>query len=287
VQTFSFLSADGTKLRGWRTGASGPPVVLSNGLGAPAEAWPGLCDADSGFDVVGWHHRGLGGSERPTDPTRIQVEQHAEDLRALMDTVGWPRALVVGWSIGVNVGFEVALGSPERVAGVLAVAGVPGGTFRALFGPTPLPRRWRPAAGLLAARALAHVGPAVRLVAGLLPPPATWGPDHGLGGSARRYAEASASALQAFAAHDWRWYADLVRAAEKHPPMDLSGLTCPVTMVGGSLDLLTSDEDMRRASRLVPDARSLTLVGSHYLPLEHPEVLLRELRRLADRATGP
>ena len=285
MQTFTFTSADGTRLRGWRNGASGRPVVLSNGLGAPAEAWPGISDADSGFDVVGWDHRGLGGSERPADPTRIRVEQHAEDVHALMDAVGMPRALVVGWSIGVNVGFEVALSSPERVAGVLAVAGVPGGTFHSLFGPTPLPRRWRPAAGLLAARALAHVGPGVRLVARLLPPPTAWGPDSGLGGPARRYAEASTSALQAFAAHDWRWYADLVRAAEKHAPMDLSGLTCPVTMIGGSLDLLASDQDMRTASRVVPGARCLTLLGSHYLPLEYPEVLRAELRSLADRAT--
>lgn len=285
METFTFSSADGTRLQGWRNGAHGPPVVLSNGLGAPAQAWPGIADAGSGFDVVGWHHRGLGGSERPADPTRIQVEQHAEDLRALMDAVGMPRALVVGWSIGVNVGFHVALSSPERVAGVLAVAGVPGGTFHSLFGPTPLPRRWRPAAGLLAARALTHVGPGVRLVARLLPPPTAWGPGSGLGRSARRYAESSTSALQAFAAHDWRWYAELVRAAERHGPMDLSGLTCPVTMVGGTFDLLASDKDMRRASRLVPDARYRTLPGSHYLPLEYPEVVRDELRRLADRAT--
>ena len=116
-------SPDGTRLRAWRTGA-GPHVVLSNGLGAPADAWPGLVTPDSGFDVLSWDHRGLGGSSRPADPARIRVEDHAEDLVAVMDAAGVERALLVGWSLGVGVAFEVALALPERVAGVLAVAGV-------------------------------------------------------------------------------------------------------------------------------------------------------------------
>jgi 3-oxoadipate enol-lactonase len=279
-------AADGTSLVGWRSGGTGLPVVMSNGLGAGPAAWPGLTDRGSGFDVVGWHHRGLGGSERPAELSRIRVEDHADDLLATMDAAGMGRALVVGWSIGVNVGFEVALRSPERVAGVLAVAGVPGGTFSALFGPTPLPRRLRLPVGLLAARGLAHVGPVVRLAARMLPP-AAGGPAGAPVLPAARRAEASVSALRAFAAHDWRWYSELVRAAEKHPPLDLSGLTCPVTLVGGRFDLVTSDRDMRRASRAIPGARYVSLPGSHYLPLEFPDVLRRQLAQLGRRAQWP
>ena len=62
-----------------------------------------------------------------------------------MDAYGVERAVVIGWSVGVNVAFEAALRAPERVAGVLAVAGVPGGTFEALL--HPLPRFLRPRAG--------------------------------------------------------------------------------------------------------------------------------------------
>ena len=100
---FRVVASDGTRLRAWRNGGSGPSVVLSNGLGAPPAAWPGIADRDSGFDVVGWSHRGLGGSERPEDPQRITVEHHADDLTRVMDHVGMERALVLGWSLGVNV----------------------------------------------------------------------------------------------------------------------------------------------------------------------------------------
>jgi len=89
-----------------------------------------------------------------------------------MDAARTDRAIIVGWSLGVNVAFEMALSHPERVAGVLAVAGVPGGTFSTLFPPLNLPRPVRRPVGLLGqgAKLLARVGPVVRFIEGGLPP---------------------------------------------------------------------------------------------------------------------
>ena len=87
---------DGTMLRAWTNGATGVPVVISNGLGASPTAWPALAAPDSGFRVVTWHHRGLGGSERPARPEAIRVEDFASDLGAVMASAGMERALVVG-----------------------------------------------------------------------------------------------------------------------------------------------------------------------------------------------
>jgi len=283
---FRVLSSDGTELRAWRNGGAGPAVVMSNGLGAPPEAWPGITNFGSGFDVVGWYHRGTGGSARPEDVSRIEVEDHAEDLCAVMDAAGMTRAVLVGWSLGVNVVFEVALRHPDRVAGLLAVAGVPGGTFSGLFAPLMLPRRLRRPAGLLGAKVLARVGPVVRLVAGDLPP-------HELLelaalqplGRRLRHSVAGVETLRAFSAHDWRWYSELVKAGEKHAPLDIAAVDCPVTFVAGRYDLLASSADMRAAHRLLLDSRFLELPGSHYLPLEFPEVLHRELSRLVDRSS--
>jgi hypothetical protein len=71
------VSRDGTALRSWSNNADGVPLVISNGLGAPPSAWPRLAETDCGFAAVSWWHRGLGGSERPDDPTRIHIEDHA------------------------------------------------------------------------------------------------------------------------------------------------------------------------------------------------------------------
>ena len=60
-------------------------------------------------------------------------------------------ATLVGWSLGVNVAFELALKDPTRVTGVLAVAGVPGGSFSSLFAPLGVPRPLRARMGTSAA----------------------------------------------------------------------------------------------------------------------------------------
>jgi len=91
--------------------------------------------------------------------------------------------------------------------------------------------------------------------------------------------------LRAFSAHDWQWYSELVKAGEKHAPLDIAAVDCPVTFVAGRYDLLASSADMRAAHRLLLDSRFLELPGSHYLPLEFPEVLHRELSRLVDRSS--
>ena len=105
------VSADGTSIRAWTNDPDetidGPTVVLCNGLGTNAWAWPAFLEPDCGVRVVSWNHRGVGGSERPADPWRVGVEEVVEDAVAVMDHFGVARAVTVGWSMGVNTMFEV------------------------------------------------------------------------------------------------------------------------------------------------------------------------------------
>ena len=153
-------AVDGTMLRAWTNDGTGIPVVISNGLGASPTAWPAIAAPDSGFRVVTWHHRGLGGSERPARAGAIRVEDFASDLGAVMASAGMEHALVVGWSFGVNAAFEFARRQPGRTAGLLAVAGVPGGSLGAMYGPDERsPRPLREPAGQISAQLLPVTGP--------------------------------------------------------------------------------------------------------------------------------
>ena len=113
------LSDDGTRLRGLdqrpRRLIDGPTVVLCNGLGTSPWAWPALLDPDCGVRVVSWNHRGTGGSERPSDPEHVGIEAFVEDALSVMDHFGVDRAVLMGWSMGVNTMFELAVHHPERV----------------------------------------------------------------------------------------------------------------------------------------------------------------------------
>ncbi|HMC70787.1 MAG TPA: alpha/beta hydrolase, partial [Mycobacteriales bacterium] len=86
-----------------------------------------------------------------------------------------------------------------------------------------------------------------------------------------------------FREHDFRWYFHLAVAAAEHHPMDVSFVKVPVTLVAGRYDVLTSMHDMVDAAAQIPHAELHLLPGSHFLPLEFPDELARELRLLAER----
>ncbi|MGY1821031.1 alpha/beta fold hydrolase [Geodermatophilus sp. SYSU D00079] len=276
-------SADGTVLRAWSNDQDGLPVLVCNGLGASPAAWADVLAPGSGFRVVGWDHRGLGGSERPADAARVRVEDHLADARAVLDAFDLPPALVVGWSLGVNVAFELALAEPQRVRGVLAVAGVPGGSSASLFGSLGVPRRLRPSAGRHGSRLLPVVGPLLPLVtAGLQ----QWQPLLAMAGADPAAPEATRLAgllevAHEFAGQDWSWFRHLAVAAADHAPLDLSPLDRPATFLAGRYDVLVDVADVRAAAAAVPGARYREYPASHFLPLERPDAVLDELRRLA------
>jgi 3-oxoadipate enol-lactonase len=276
-------SADGTGIRAWCNDAVGEPVLLCNGLGTPPAAWPRVVARDSGYRVVTWYQRGLGGSERPADRARVRVEDHADDARAVLDAFELRSPTVVGWSLGVNVAFELALEEPARVRAVLAVAGIPGGSYSSLFATYRVPRTLRAPMGRLGSRWLPVVGPLLPLVVASLPPWHDLLSPAAVRGPAREAAHPGPlrAVLHEFSRHDWPWYRHLALTLAEHAPLDVSRVRCPVTFLAGRYDSLVDVADVRAAARAVPGARIRELAGTHFLPLQYPEVMLEELRRLS------
>jgi 3-oxoadipate enol-lactonase len=280
----SVTSVDGTRLRAWDNDGHGVPVLISNGLGTPHHAWPDINRRTDTYRVMTWDHRGLGGSERPSDESRINISDHTDDLFAVMDSYGIDRSVVIGWSAGVNVAFEAALREPQRIAGVLAVAGVPGGTFEALL--HPLPGFLRPRAGRVGSHLMRYLGPVLNRLGDGLP----GSPEHGFDprvvgtlGLDVIHGQTLVKVLRRFAGHDWSWYSRLARAVGDHPPMDLSAIDMPVTYLAATWDAITSAKQMRAASEKTPHSRYVELAATHFVPLQFPNRVSAELGDLVDR----
>lgn len=290
LRRYDVTSADGTRLTAWTNDADGPTVLLCNGLGTNPYAWPALLRADCGVRVVSWNHRGTGGSDRPADPRRVGVDAFVEDALAVLDHAGAERCVVAGWSIGVNTAFELAVLCPERVAGLFAVAGVPGGTFSSMGAPLMLPRPLRRPIAVGVATAMRRVGKAVTPVTSRLPVgPLTvqvlthsgfMMPVSNGGGDPADVQRA----VREFLTTPVDWYMHLARAAAEHPRVPLSAIRVPTAFVAGKYDVLASAHDMRTAADRIPDATYEVLVGSHFLQLEHPGPVHEHLLALVDRA---
>ncbi|HVT21697.1 MAG TPA: alpha/beta hydrolase [Mycobacteriales bacterium] len=282
---FAVTSADGTTVAGWRNNGEGPPVVICNGLGTPPAAWPVLIAPERGFRVVSWYYRGTGGGERPTDPHRITIDDHVQDALAVMDAEGVEKGLLACWSLGVNIGFELARQYPDRVAGILAVAGLPGGTFQSIGGRLKVPRPLRHGLGTTGARVLRRFGKQMSWTAQRIPVnrlTATVINHSGMVLPAAR-PEWLMPMLEEFREHDFAWYFTLALAGARHEAMELEFVKTPVTLVAGQHDVITSSHDMAEAAARIPHAQLRLLPGSHFLPIEYPVELAEEMDALAAR----
>ncbi|MEI5672515.1 MULTISPECIES: alpha/beta fold hydrolase [unclassified Nocardioides] len=284
------LSDDGTRLRAWTNdpdgSIDGPTVVLCNGLGTNPWTWPALLRPDCGVRVVSWNHRGTGGSDRPVDVDRVGIDEFVEDALSVMDHFGVDRAVLVGWSMGVNTMFELAADHPERVTGLFAVAGVPGDTFSTMLGPLLLPR---PAARALTV-GLAH---GLRLGGRALTPIASRLPvgrraidllSHSGFMFPVADPELAVEAVREFLTTPLDWYAHLALRSSEHPRVPLSRIRVPVAFVAASYDVLAGSRHMRTAAARLVDATYVELRGSHFIQMEQPErvheLLLAFLRRV-------
>lgn len=284
VRFYDVHSADGTRLRAWTNDADGPTVVLSDGLGSNPYAWPSLLHQDCGVRVVSWLHRGVGASERPKSG-RADLDSNIEDALAVMDDAGITSAVIPSWSHGVTIAFELAARHPERVDGILAVAGVPGDTFSTMLAPFRLPRPVAKQVMINLTRAGYFSGNGLAPVIKRIP----W--TNLTAGAVQRIGFISRAAdtdqlrtmLREFCTTNPRWYAHLALGVAQGSRVRLSGIRVPVTFIAAKNDMLTGARDMKTASQRIPDSKYVELRGTHFLPIEQPEIVRDELLALIDK----
>jgi pimeloyl-ACP methyl ester carboxylesterase len=119
--------ADGVALH-VTTWDAGPevPFLLVHGLSSNARTWERVAErlAELGHPVATVDLRGHGRSDKPD--AGYDFATMGSDLLAVLDAVGFERAVLGGQSTGGNIVVDLAARVPERVAGV---AGVDGGAL--------------------------------------------------------------------------------------------------------------------------------------------------------------
>ncbi|MBZ6077894.1 3-oxoadipate enol-lactonase [Microvirga puerhi] len=115
----AFIRANGIVLHYQVLGRSdGPALVFSNSLGSDFRIWQEVAPAFlDRFRVVVYDKRGHGLSDAP--PAPYSVDDHVDDLLALLDTLGIRKAAVVGLSVGGMIGQRIAVREPSRVSALV------------------------------------------------------------------------------------------------------------------------------------------------------------------------
>ncbi|MBS1118745.1 MAG: Alpha/beta hydrolase [Deltaproteobacteria bacterium] len=280
------LAVDGTRI-GYQVVGDGPCIVLANGLGGTYVAFRYLYEALAQYQykVICWDYRGLYSSGAPADPRANTIAHHVADLMAILVQEQVDDFVLVGWSMGVQVGFESIKRHPERVRGLYAINGTYGRAFRTVMGSRLIGQTIPMLLRLVRAQA-ALVGRASKRVAG----------SNALIGAMKRVGIVSQTidieifreVAAGFQSIDWVIYSDLLNRLDEHDAEDiLADVAIPVTIVTGDKDLMTPPATAEHIHRLIPGSRMVVIKGgTHYTPVEYPEILVDELGRLLDRVSG-
>ena len=201
-----------------------------------------------------------------------------------MDHFGVDRAPAMGWSMGVNTAFELAFLHPERVSGLFAVGGVPGGTFSSMLAPLGVPRRLRALLTVNAARLMGLFGTPLHRLAEIAPlgPKVVQALTHS---GFMLPTPDNANTLEAvtrFLQTPIDWYMKMAVETSKHVRVSLRTIAVPTTFVAGKYDVLASAKDMLSASERIKDAEYVEYKASHFLPMERPDEVHGHLLELID-----
>lgn len=276
-------SHDGTELS-VQVGGDGPLVVLANGLGGSLGAWrPFLERFGDGRRIASWDYRGLYRSGPPPHPDAVTVEDHAGDLTAVLAWLGGGPAVLIGWSMGVQVVVTHALRQPDDVRALVLVAGAPGDPLAGVLHTTasrrvvpPLTRAIEAVAvpfGLLMRTVTAAplpVAKALRAV-GIL--------------AERADLDVFGDLAHDFGRLDWGTYMRSIRAMGSHDAWArLSELRTPTLVVGGTADLFLPVATLEAMAAAIPGSDLCVLPGgTHYLPVELPAELAACVDGFLDR----
>ena len=113
----------------------GRPLLVLNGFGATSADWdPSFIDRlASSNELILLNNRGIGGST--DDGQSFDIAKLADDAAHVIETLGFERASVMGWSMGGFIAQTLAVEAPDRVHKLCLLSTDSGGTEADLASP--------------------------------------------------------------------------------------------------------------------------------------------------------
>ena len=109
-ESFEKLEVDGTQIAYRRLG-NGRPLLVLNGFAATSSDWDhGLA---SSSELILLDNRGIG--DCTDDERRFDIARLANDAAHVIETLGFERISMLGWSMGGFISQTLALQQPNRV----------------------------------------------------------------------------------------------------------------------------------------------------------------------------
>lgn len=278
------VAADGSPLfyESWGERGERSPVLLCDGIGCDGYVWRYLRqDLGDRFGLHP-HYRGHGRTAAPRDPTRVTIEDLADDVACVLDDASVERAILIGHSMGVQVALETYRRHTARVAGLVLICGASSHPLRTFRGSAMLEEL------LPAIEKWIHRVPRVinRLTRTLLPTRLAFEVASRLE-IRRELIEPSdfMPYLEGMARIDTRLFVAMLSSAGQHSADDLlPSIAVPTLVIAGERDGFTPAERSRAMAAAIPGAELLEIPNaSHTAPIERPTLVDSTIRDFVAR----
>lgn len=277
-------SFDGTEIAYYATRKpkkDAPSILLANGLGGPFLAFRPLIEFFlDRFHLITWDYRGLYESARPlyNRPSDYTVAHHVRDLEAIISAEHIERASLIGWSMGVQIALETFRTKRQLLKTLVLMNGTTGRPLDTL---TPLPGAKILLPPLVRAARHAHgIATQVTRRAMWQPESPAWLKRMGFIGPTLDD-EVFAELVFAFSKLDMEGYLHNLSAINDHDAKNvLSSINIPTLIITGDRDSFTPPELAQRMATRIPRSEILIVrEGTHYTPVEFPELVNLRIER--------
>jgi 3-oxoadipate enol-lactonase len=248
-----FIELDGVALRYELSGTGDRTLVLVHEMGGSLESWDEIVPRFAGSRrVLRYDTRGAGLSQKVRGT--LALDTMAADIMALLDALGIAgKVALAGVAVGGAIALHFAARYPERTSAV--VVGSPATGIAAD----------RRAAALERVAQIEATGMALAVESAMLN---GYAPE--LRGDLRRFERFQARWL----GNDPGSYAAIWRMLAGADMQDeLTGLRCPVLVIGGSLDRVRPAPMAEAVAKAIPGARYIEVRTGHYMAVQTPDLI--------------
>jgi 3-oxoadipate enol-lactonase len=248
-----FIELDGVALRYELTGKGDRTLVLVHEMGGSLESWDDVAPRFAGSrHVLRYDTRGAGLSQKVRG--ELSLDTMADDIIALLDTLGIAgKVALAGIAVGGAIALHFAARYPERTSAIAVGS---------------------PATGIAPDRRAA----ALERVAKIEATGMSFAVDDSM---LNGYAPELRGGIGRFERFRARWlgndpasYATIWRMlAAANMQDELTGLHCPVLVIGGSLDRVRPPPLAEAVAKAIPGARYVEVRTGHYMAVQTPDLI--------------
>jgi pimeloyl-ACP methyl ester carboxylesterase len=274
-------SRDGTSIAYNVVGTGPRHWLMPPAMGAPLVSMKYLLEHFSrDYTIVTWDQRGFYRSGVPRDANALRIDDHMDDLDAVLAATGIESFVLGGWSMAVQLSLECYSRRADQVRALVLISGP---YEKALSSVAPIPAAESMALGALrvGARASRLLNPIGRRVLGARRMAKTL---HRVGLLAEN-PEFFAEILAEFSHVDWGRYFVMGRHLHEHSAAHvLPRVRVPTLVVAGTHDFTTRMSVAEKMHQAIPGSELFVVPrATHYIVAEFPDLLTARIREFFAR----